>query len=133
MPAVTSSIRRISATSCWRNPIRVRLSRRQLGVRRNLFFFTRRDEFRSFARPGSLFRSRNFPVPVDVREIAKRANKIVLNSQWDLPDSFAVPVAVRSIQSRQIDPTVSERVYFESPDESHLETDVPPAYVRRPR
>jgi len=84
----------------------------------------RRDEFYA----SELFRPRNFPVPLDFREIAKRANKVALNPQWNLPDSLAVPARCGRSDFVKLTPrTVSERVYFESLDESHLETNVPPA------
>lgn len=124
------------------NPIRVRLSRRQSGGRRDLFFFRplRRDTVRQISRvcsPGP-FRSQTFRSRWTCdRAIAKRANKIVLDPQWDPPDLLAAPMRCGRSGSVKLTSRMSERC----PSVSTLnrrtspiwKRPLPPAHVRRPR
>lgn len=107
------------ATSCWRNPIRVRLSHR---FRRDLFFFcsfqrdaAHRHEFHALGRRW-VVRARTFqpPCPLNFREIAGRVNKIASNPQRDHPIHPADGACdtVWSIRFRQIDSANSLRAYL---------------------
>lgn len=124
------------ATSCWRNPIRVRPSHRS---RRDLFFL--------LFIPAPWWVSRAWsPVyewfdlglfnPPYFRKIAEWANKIALNPQRDLPGRprFIPPMAhvtsVRSIRFHQIDSANSLRAYllWIVPTSPTWKTNVPSAY-----